>query len=315
MGGCLTFKGLDPSLLIDSAQTPRLAANSTSYTQFNSSVSAVSYPQHDQQLTTYGQPPLQHLQQPMYYLLQNQHQSTPPHALNSLYFQGDPCSGHLIAPQTTTVSPEAGPQQPVSQHKHHLCRETAVDILPIFVTTPLSKFLSPELFPMQQARHPQDGERLKSPGNSTPDINPSMTHGLMPAASLLAVLRGDNSVPWVTFQHPRERGQEQYTICCDIKSVNSDELSPEFKQENCIYPRTCCPKSQYKGNRWVYETNCNRVGWALAKLNPDLQGRRGLIQQAVNSWHNSNVNPKLRSRKARRIAKETEDQPCLAPSP
>ncbi|KAI3567933.1 hypothetical protein IWW34DRAFT_812431 [Fusarium oxysporum f. sp. albedinis] len=149
-------------------------------------ISTVSYPQHDQQLTTYGQPPLQHLQQPMYYLLQNQHQSTPPHALNSLYFQGDPCSGHLIAPQTTTVSPEAGPQQPVSQHKHHLCRETAVDILPIYVTTPLSKSLSPELFPMH-------------PGNSTPDINPSMAHGPMPAATHLAVLRGNNSVPWITF--------------------------------------------------------------------------------------------------------------------
>ncbi|KAG7403733.1 hypothetical protein Forpe1208_v016142 [Fusarium oxysporum f. sp. rapae] len=168
---------------------------------------------------------------------------------------------------------------------------------------------------MQQARLPHDGGRLKSPRNSTPDINPSMSHGPMPAATHLAILRDGNGVPWITFQHPRERGQKQHTICCDIKSVNSDELSPQFKQENCIYPQACCPKSQYKGNRWVYETNCNRVGWALAKLNPYLQGRRGLIQQAVNSWHNSNVNPKLRSRKARRIAKETEVQPCLAPSP
>ncbi|KAG7408195.1 hypothetical protein Forpe1208_v012410 [Fusarium oxysporum f. sp. rapae] len=166
---------------------------------------------------------------------------------------------------------------------------------------------------MQQARHPQDGERLKSPGNSTPDINPSMTHGPMPAANHLAVFRGNNSVPWITFQHPRERGQKQYTICCDIKSVISDEFSPQFKQENCIYPRACYPKSQYKGNRWVYEANCNRMGWALAKLNPDLQGRRGRIQQAVNSWRN--INSKLRSRKARRIAKETEVQPCLTPSP
>jgi hypothetical protein len=95
----------------------------------------------------------------------------------------------------------------------------------------------------------------------------------------------------------------EYTIRCDVESVNTDELSPEFKTENCVYPRACCPKDQYRGNRLQYETECNAVGWALAQLNPPLRGKRGLIQRAVDSWRNSNQDPRLRSRRVRRMAK------------
>ncbi|RAL64911.1 hypothetical protein DID88_001504 [Monilinia fructigena] len=55
--------------------------------------------------------------------------------------------------------------------------------------------------------------------------------------------------------------------------------------------------------QWVYETECNTVGWALAELNPCLRGKRGLIQRAVDSWRNSNQDPRLRSRRVRRMAK------------
>lgn len=95
----------------------------------------------------------------------------------------------------------------------------------------------------------------------------------------------------------------EYTIRCDVESVNTDELTEEFKTENCVYPRACCPKDQYRGNRLVYETECNTVGWALAQLNPPLRGKRGLIQRAVDSWRNSNQDPRLRSRRVRRMAK------------
>lgn len=95
----------------------------------------------------------------------------------------------------------------------------------------------------------------------------------------------------------------EYTIRCDVESVNVDNLSPEFKTENCVYPRACCSKDQYRGNRLVYETECNAVGWALAELNTALRGKRGLIQRAVDSWRNSNQDPRLRSRRVRRQAK------------
>lgn len=95
----------------------------------------------------------------------------------------------------------------------------------------------------------------------------------------------------------------EYTIRCDVESVHVDGLSPEFKTENCVYPRACCNKDNYKGNRLVYESECNTVGWALADLNPALRGKRGLIQRAVDSWRNSNQDPRLRSRRVRRQAK------------
>lgn len=95
----------------------------------------------------------------------------------------------------------------------------------------------------------------------------------------------------------------EYTIRCDVESVNVDQLSPDFKNENCVYPRACCGKDQYRGNRLAYETECNTVGWALAELNPCLRGKRGLIQRAVDSWRNSNQDPRLRSRRVRRMAK------------
>jgi hypothetical protein len=106
----------------------------------------------------------------------------------------------------------------------------------------------------------------------------------------------------------------EYTIRCDVESVKVDDLPPDFKTENCVYPRACCPKDQYKGNRLHYETECNTVGWALAQLNPCLRGKRGLIQRAVDSWRNSNQDPRLRSRRVRRQAK-METRKGQAPRP
>jgi hypothetical protein len=119
----------------------------------------------------------------------------------------------------------------------------------------------------------------------------------------LVVRQDTNGVQWIAFEYSRDRVKMEYTIRCDVESVNQDELSAEFKTENCVYPRACCPKDQYRGNRLQYETECNTVGWALAQLNPALRGKRGLIQRAVDSWRNSNQDPRLRSRRVRRMAK------------
>jgi len=118
------------------------------------------------------------------------------------------------------------------------------------------------------------------------------------------VVRQDNNgVQWIAFEYSRDRVKMEYTIRCDVESVNVDQLNPEFKTENCVYPRACCSKDQYRGNRLVYESECNTVGWALAELNACLRGKRGLIQRAVDSWRNSNQDPRLRSRRVRRMAK------------
>lgn len=127
--------------------------------------------------------------------------------------------------------------------------------------------------------------------------------GPIPATTPLVVRQDGNGVQWIAFEYSRDRVKMEYTIRCDVESVNVDSLSHEFKTDNCVYPRACCPKDQYRGNRLVYETECNTVGWALAELNPPLRGKRGLIQRAVDSWRNSNQDSRLRSRRVRRMAK------------
>ena len=136
-----------------------------------------------------------------------------------------------------------------------------------------------------------------------PAINPSAAPGPIPATTPLVVRQDGNGVQWIAFEYSRDRIKNEYTIRCDVESVNVDSLSAEFKNENCVYPRACCGKENYKGNRLNYETECNAVGWALAQLNTDLRGKRGLIQRAVDSWRNSNQDQRLRSRRVRRQAK------------
>jgi hypothetical protein len=120
-------------------------------------------------------------------------------------------------------------------------------------------------------------------------------------------------VQWIAFEYSRDRVKMEYTIRCDVESVNVDELSQEFKAANCVYPRACCGKDQYKGNRLHYESECNAVGWALAQLNPPLREKRGLIQRAVDSWRNSNQDVRLRSRRVRRMAKINTRNQAKAP--
>jgi len=134
-------------------------------------------------------------------------------------------------------------------------------------------------------------------------VNPNAAPGPIPATTPLVVRQDQNGVQWIAFEYSRDRVKMEYTIRCDVESVDTNTLPQEFKTENCVYPRACCPKDQYKGNRLHYETECNTVGWALAQLNPCLRGKRGLIQRAVDSWRNSNQDPRLRSRRVRRMAK------------
>ncbi|KAF7502543.1 hypothetical protein GJ744_005606 [Endocarpon pusillum] len=125
----------------------------------------------------------------------------------------------------------------------------------------------------------------------------------LPATTPLVVRQDGNGVQWIAFEYSRDRVESEYTFRSNVESVNVDSLSAEFKNENCVYPRACFGKENYKGNRLNYETECNAVGWALAELNTCLRGKRGLIQRAVDIWRNSNQDPRLRSRRVRRQAK------------
>ncbi|PNS18054.1 hypothetical protein CAC42_4013 [Sphaceloma murrayae] len=150
-----------------------------------------------------------------------------------------------------------------------------------------------------RSRPPQLGAEPVPKSETTTAAAP----GPIPATTPLVVKQDQSGVQWIAFEYSRDRVKQEYTIRCDVESVDVEALSADFKSLNCVYPRAHVNKEQYKGNRLQYETECNAVGWSLAKLNPILQEKRGLIQRAVDSWRNSNQDPKLRSRRVRRMNK------------
>ncbi|KAI6708339.1 hypothetical protein JHW43_009138 [Diplocarpon mali] len=191
----------------------------------------------------------------------------------------------------------AGPQQ----HPR-----TKMEPLVPQIPRPAAPLGPPQPQQSQPPQHPANGPPMSQnnvPGAGGGGVNPNAAPGPIPATTPLVVRQDNNGVQWIAFEYSRDRVKMEYTIRCDVESVNVDTLGPEFKTENCVYPRACCSKDQYRGNRLVYENECNTVGWALAELNPCLRGKRGLIQRAVDSWRNSNQDPRLRSRRVRRMAK------------
>lgn len=294
--------------------------------QSNSPASVASPSGHDQQRSMYGQPPSQLHQQSMYYGTpqQAQYSSMPPQPAASAYAQQQHAqqqhaqqqqqqqqqSHQSMASQPSMMMSHTASQHQMGQHaapqQQHAQAGMTVSPRPgkIEAQHHLNRPSAPgALLGGSAANTPQNTAPLSTPTGSASGVNPNAAPGPIPATTPLVVRQDGNGVQWIAFEYSRDRVKMEYTIRCDVESVNQDELSSEFKTENCVYPRACCPKEAYRGNRLQYETECNTVGWALAQLNPPLRGKRGLIQRAVDSWRNSNQDPRLRSRRVRRMAK------------
>ncbi|KFA62704.1 hypothetical protein S40285_05552 [Stachybotrys chlorohalonatus IBT 40285] len=305
-GGNSGYTSAETSDMMAAAQMPRPPYPPMSYhtPNSNSPASVASPSQHDQHRNIYGQPPSQHLQQSMYYQPQPQYQSMPHQPAQSPYAQHAQHPQQSMTSQPNMMMSHPAPQNQMAHAAQHAQAGMTGSPRPkIESQVPLQLQKQPQPAPMSQGHHPQNGAQLHSPGNPAAGVNPNAAPGPIPATTPLVVRQDGNGVQWIAFEYSRDRVKMEYTIRCDVESVNIDELTPEFKQENCVYPRACCPKDQYRGNRLMYETECNRVGWALAQLNIPLRGKRGLIQRAVDSWRNSNQDPRLRSRRVRRLAK------------
>ncbi|KAF2184086.1 hypothetical protein K469DRAFT_580986 [Zopfia rhizophila CBS 207.26] len=295
-----------------SSETPELMAAATMnrtafppiyHTPQSNSPASVQSPQHDQHgRPMYGQPPSQ-MQQPMYYTPYGsatvpqqspyaQHPSTQqqqPMATNSLLM-----SHQQTQQMQHTHQPHPHPQGMTGSPKSRM-PQTPLQRPPSGLGPPQAAPPGPPVGAPNMHQGP--------PGAS--NVNPNAAPGPIPATTPLVVRQDQNGVQWIAFEYSRDRVKMEYTIRCDVESINVEDLPQDFKTENCVYPRACCHKDQYKGNRLHYETECNTVGWALAQLNPCLRGKRGLIQRAVDSWRNSNQDPRLRSRRVRRMAKIT----------
>ncbi|KAJ2724020.1 hypothetical protein GGI07_002225 [Coemansia sp. Benny D115] len=105
--------------------------------------------------------------------------------------------------------------------------------------------------------------------------------------------------PWLTFTYAQKGKPRRHRIRIDIDRAPISAIPQTFQTNNCVYPRANCPKAQYAGNRWNYETECNSLGWKLGFLNQGLlTERRGLLQTAVNNYRTM-----VSGRKSRRVTR------------
>ena len=97
-----------------------------------------------------------------------------------------------------------------------------------------------------------------------------------------------------------------YTIKFNIGDADISSLSEKFKSDNCVYPKANIIRNEYKGNRWEYENNCNRLAWKFVVLNREiLYGKKGLIQRAVDTYRSIN-----KLSRSRRIIKNERKLDC-----
>lgn len=103
----------------------------------------------------------------------------------------------------------------------------------------------------------------------------------------------------MTFSYFKGHTNTPYSIRIDVDQVDLTDIPSDFRTRNCLYPMANGPEDAYKGVRRDYERECNVQGWQLAHLNPAaLDGERGLLQRAVNSFRN--LDGKHRSRRMKR---------------
>lgn len=271
---------------ISSYQTPQ-----------SNSPASIHSPQHDAQgRPIYGFPPMsQSVYYPQQYQMpQAQGYGQPPASSHQSSMTSAP--GMLMSHQ------QSHQQMQHPQHSSHP-PSTVMDSKPpaASIPRPPSVMAAPQGTPQT----PQGPGMPSIPSGSSSGSGPnsSAAPGPIPATTPLVVRQDNNGVQWIAFEYSRDRVKMEYTIRCDVESVDIEGLPQDFKSANCVYPRACGGKDQYKGNRLAYESECNSVGWALAQLNPNLREKRGLIQRAVDSWRNSNQDVRLRSRRVRRMAK------------
>ena len=280
--------------------------------QSQSPASVASSQSHDQHRAMFAQPPSTHMG-PQLYQYPGPYSMGPVQSTSYAQHSAAPPQHQAIAQQPLLPTHMQGPSplQPQSQAPTPIMNNsTCTKIEPSTMQRP-PESTAPQRAPqapITPSHSSSNGSLTNGTGASSAPpsasgANPGAAPGPIRATTPLVVRQDNDGVQWIAFEYSRDRVKMEYTIRCDVESVNTDNLPAEFKTDNCVYPRAYCGKDQYKGNRLIYESECNTVGWALAELNLCLRGKRGLIQRAVDSWRNSNSNMRLRSRRVRRMAK------------
>ncbi|KAG2175144.1 hypothetical protein INT44_007632 [Umbelopsis vinacea] len=185
-----------------------------------------------------------------------------------------------------------------------------VDASPPFMDTSGPSSLHSSLQPSLQSSKASSRASSPKTTSSASSVKPAgrrkSSHSSVAAAVALTVHEPTthfiNDIEHLTFMYSHDRHIKQYTIRVDIDDVDLNDIDDEFRLASAVYPRANVPFDEYTGNRWEYETSCNKLGWQLAHKNCEtLFGRRGLIQRAVDSYRNRHR--ELRSRRVTRQEK------------
>ncbi|KAG1145210.1 hypothetical protein G6F37_010949 [Rhizopus arrhizus] len=98
----------------------------------------------------------------------------------------------------------------------------------------------------------------------------------------------------------------RYRIKINIETISLDEISMEFRRQNCPFPRAIhADPNLYIGGhqRWILDNMLNELSWKLAYLNPRiLAGKKNLLQRALDVYRTKFM-PSLQPRR----------QSCRAP--
>lgn len=142
----------------------------------------------------------------------------------------------------------------------------------------------------------------------TIDSNRISKPGPKPSKQPVCLFRDEESgEELIEFDYSIQKVVQEFIIFAP--KIDSDQLevmthrfSDEFRLENSVYPKACgITKEQYAGSRFKYETESNQLGWILSSANPNIQGHRGLIQRAVDSWRNTRPGGVAISRRLKRM--------------
>lgn len=98
----------------------------------------------------------------------------------------------------------------------------------------------------------------------------------------LLVRTDSNGIRWIAFEwtDPTQQVEMEYTIRCDVQSIDTSLLGDDFKERNAVL--VAGPGgSKYSGLDFCWS---KQIGWALAQLNPCLENHKKLLQTAVENW-------------------------------
>ncbi|KAH3686216.1 hypothetical protein WICPIJ_002807 [Wickerhamomyces pijperi] len=167
--------------------------------------------------------------------------------------------------------------------------------------------LSPYIFGLEvhQDTISTSSSRSTSPEPRSP--NGSTKPGPKPSKSAILLFKDEcTKEELIQFEFSKQKAINEFVvyvpeiILSDLPNLTAS-MDLSFKLQNSVYPNACVSAEEYTGNRFRYESESNQIGWVLCHHNESIQGKRGVIQRAVDSWRNTRPGDVSISRRLKKL--------------